>query len=130
MNVALVGGDGKPTQAFHRWWQSVVETIEAQEAVQDATIEALQAAQLDIIAAQEAITEAQEDILAQLDLINAVTTSNAISASWMTPPSVLSASDAGTDATITVANFTRVYDDGQTVAITGAAITALAYSTT
>lgn len=121
--VALVGGDGKPTQAFHRWWQSVVETIEAQEAVQDATITALQAAQLDIIAAQDELAD-------QLAAINAVTTANAISASWMTPPSVLSATDAGTDATITVASFTRVYDDGSTVVITGAPITGLAYSTT
>lgn len=122
-NVALVAADGKPTQAFHRWWQSVVETIEQQEALQDATILAVQQAQADIIAAQA-------DLATQLAAINAVTTANAISASWMTPPSVLTATDAGSDATITVANFTRFYDDGSSVAVTGGDLTGLAYETT
>lgn len=129
-NVALVASDGKPTQAFHRWWQSVVETIEAQEAIQDATIVALQEAQLDIIAAQEELEDQLALIVAAQATADAVQTSNAISASWMTPPSVLSAADAGTDATITVAGFTRYYDDGTSVAVTGATLTGLAYSTT
>lgn len=122
-NVALVNAGGKPTSEFQRWWQSVIETLETQEQLQDATILAIQQAQADIIAAQN-------ELATQLAAINAVTTANAISASWMTPPSVLAAADAGTDATITIANFTRYYDDGGSVSVTGSDITGLAYETT
>jgi len=120
--VALTDGSGKPTAQFQVWWQSVVRAVETQELLQDETIVALQAAQLDIIAAQEELAE-------QLEAILAVTTANAISASWITPSSVLTATDAGTDATVTIANFTRYYDDGTNVAITGASLTGLDYST-
>jgi len=120
--VALTDGSGLPTTQFQVWWQSVVRAVETQETLQDATIVALQAAQLDIIAAQEELAD-------QLEAILAVTTANAISASWITPSSVLTATDAGADATITVANFTRFYDDGTSAVITGGAITGLSYST-
>lgn len=127
--IELVGKDGRPSVAFHRWWQSTITAIEAQEASQDALLAAIQQAQADIIAAQE-------DLAAQLLLIQAaqttadtVTTANAISASWIVPASPLAATDAGSDTTITIANFTRYYDDQTSVAVTGAAITALAYST-
>lgn len=134
--VPLTDRDGKPTQQFQTWWQSVVTANETQEELQDATIVALQTAQLDIIATQEALEDAnaaiiatQDELAAQLAQIIAVTNSNAISASWIAPASVLTASDAGTDATITIANFTRFYDDGTSVAVTGGDITGLDYST-
>ena len=41
----------------------------------------------------------------------------------------LGATDAGTNATITVSAHSRVYGDGTTVAVAGGSITALAYST-
>ena len=44
-------------------------------------------------------------------------------------PSPLSASDAGTDATITISAFTPQFDFG-TLSVSGASITGLAYSTT
>lgn len=73
---------------------------------------------------------AQADADAAQASAAAVTLSNAISASWIQPGSVVSASDAGSNATITIANFTRYYDDTTSVAVTGGAITGLAYSTT
>lgn len=120
---------GNYAQQFQTFWQSFAKAIEDQEELQDATIVALQTAQLDIIAAQEALEDANDALAAQLAQIIAVTTANAISASWIAPASVLTASDAGTDATITIANFTRFYDDGTSVAVIGGDITGLAYST-
>ncbi len=55
--VALVDKDGMPTTQFQVWWQSVTRAVETQEALQDATIVALQTAQLEIIAAQEELAE-------------------------------------------------------------------------
>jgi hypothetical protein len=52
-----------------------------------------------------------------------------ISASATVPSVVVSASDAGTSATITVAAHTRQYGDGTTLAVAGGSITGLPYST-
>lgn len=104
----LAEANGAVSLEFQNWWQSVVTAIEAQEASQDAII---------------------SDLAAQLAAINAVTRSNAISASWITPANPLTASDTGSAARITIANFTRYYDDGTSVAITGANLNSLAYST-
>lgn len=114
-NAKLVNPDGTPSLAFQRWWQSTVDAIEGQEGGQDSLIADLAAA-IARIEANEAATDA-------------VTLANDISASWITPGAVLTATDAGTDATITVADFTRVYDIAPAVAITGGALTGLAYST-
>jgi hypothetical protein len=121
-DIAVTGSDGKPSIQLQRWWQSVVTAIETQELLQDATIAQVQATQLELAATQAALVE-------QLEAILAVTTANAISASWIAPPMVLTASDAGTDATIAVANFTRFYDDGTSKAVTGSNIAGLAYGT-
>lgn len=59
-NVALIDTKtGNPTLEFQRWWQSTVETIEAQEAAQDAIIASVVAAQAAAAAAQAAATTAQ-----------------------------------------------------------------------
>lgn len=64
LDVSITDGAGRAKVIFQRWWQSVVEKIEAQEALQDTAIADLTAAQADIIAAQGAISAAQADILA------------------------------------------------------------------
>lgn len=104
----LTDPGGGPSVAFQNWWQNVVEALESQETAQDGIL---------------------DDLATQLASINAVTASNAISASWISPSSVLTAADAGSDATITIASFTRLYDDGSSVSITGGNLTGLAYST-
>ena len=43
----------------------------------------------------------------------------AIASSWTVPSNVLSAADVGSDVTITIADHTRYYGDGTSVAITG-----------
>jgi hypothetical protein len=52
-----------------------------------------------------------------------------ISASATSPSNILTASDAGTDATITIASHTRLYGDATSLSVTGGSITGLAYST-
>lgn len=69
------------------------------------------------------------DLETQLADIQAVTRSDKITASWTVPAAVMTASDAGTSATITIASHTRVYGDGTQLVVAGRTITGLAYST-
>lgn len=141
--VAVVTSAGHPTVAFQTWWQSVVNTIEAHDRRQDeqlAAIEELQASQAQIIedleqtvaTLQETVgrlDEAVAAIIAVQETADKVTLSNAISASYTAPSMVLTSVDAGADATVTVSDFTRKYDDGTSVAVTGASFTGLPYDT-
>jgi hypothetical protein len=113
LNVPLVGADGKPTQTFHQWWDTVAKNIES-------NFNALAQTVLDI---QTALATAQ-----------AAAREAARLTSYPSPGSVLTASDAGTDATITIAGHTRVYPvqgsiDVPDVVLTGGTITGRAYST-
>lgn len=56
--AALVDKEGRPAAAFQQWWQSVVEAIEAQEAVQD-----------QLIAENAARVQEITDLLVQLGLV-------------------------------------------------------------
>lgn len=104
-------------------------------------IASIAAAQAAATAAAAAATAAQSTAdtasttatTAQTDAVDAAREAARIN-SYTNPGSILTASDAGTDATITIANHTRVYPvegsiDVPDVAITGGAITGLAYST-
>lgn len=75
---------------FQKWWQSVVEAIERQEAGQDLTINRLRR------------------ILSHTN-----------------PTTIFTATEDGATATIVVASHLRVYGDGTTLAVTGAATSAL-----
>jgi uncharacterized membrane protein YgcG len=114
-------------QQFQVWWQRVVEALE--KAVTD--IVAVNTAQSGIIA----------DLTAQLALIQAAQTTATAAAresarinSYTSPTNLLTAADAGTDASITVAAHTRVYPvqgsvDVANVAIAGGTVSGLAFST-
>lgn len=104
--------------AFYNKFLTALETALSGQQDQLDAITVLQAQMLDRIAEIEA-AQATAD---------AVTRDNAISASWVSGLT-LSASDAGTDASITITDHTRFYDDTTSLAITGATLTALAYST-
>lgn len=54
---------------------------------------------------------------------------DSISSSWTAPGTILSATDAGSDATITVAAHTRGYSDTSNVSVSTGSLTGLAYST-
>jgi hypothetical protein len=141
--ISLVDKMGLPSVQFQTWWQSVVRAVQTQEAAQDEIIADLQAVQTQQAAMLTDIQTIQDEqaaqlvqILEALDLANAaqaaadtVTTANAISASWISPADVLMAEDAGTDASITIDDFTRFYDDGTNTEVTGGTLTGLSYST-
>jgi hypothetical protein len=115
------GITGLPTSLL-TWSQRVCEQIEAAfDNQQDqitaiADLQAQQTAQLaQILAAQATADTAKKN--------------DKISASATVPSLVVSASDAGTDATITINGHTRQYGDGTSLAVSGGSITGLAYST-
>lgn len=126
-----------PTVTFHIWWDTVARNIEGQfddinGALTDIqqlqtdlsnTVADLQQAVIDIQTAQAAAEAAQTTA-------DVVTRDDAITASYTAPGTTLSASDAGTDATITIADHTRVYGDISNVAVTGGNVNGLNYSTT
>lgn len=142
-NVAIVDpATGFPSLAFQRWWQSVVETLEAQEAAQDAAILAIQQAQAAADAAQDAADAADAAALAAQTAADTANTAastaqnaadDAASVAALTASGVtgltLTATDAGADATITISAHTRVYGDGTSVSVNGGTLTGRAYST-
>src|SRR4051812_4323742 len=129
---------------------AIVADIAALQAAQTTLINDLAAAVADIAAAQAAADAAQADATtgitnaaaaqttANTGVTNAATaqtTANtvkrddSISNSWTSPGTVLSAADAGSSATVTIANHTRKYSDVTSVSVTGNTVTGLAYST-
>lgn len=97
-----------PWQDFQVWWQQVCEAIEANEAAQ---------------------TSLFDELEAQLDASQAAIVMLAIGFSYTIPTLVLTATDAGADVTITIADHDRRYGDGEVLEITGDTLTGLSYST-
>jgi hypothetical protein len=101
--------------AFQRLWQKNCELVEG-------FVGDLQDQIDDIAAALAAANLAQSTA-------NAVKITDKISASTVIPADVLSASDAGTDASIVVADHVRLYGDATRLSVIGATITGLTYAT-
>ena len=78
------------------------------------------------LASLESVLTEQQSQLAQI--VDAQTRL-AIGLSWTTPSKILTASDAGSDATITVGAHLRVYADGRQNSLPAGSFTGLAYST-
>jgi hypothetical protein len=91
----------------------------------DGSIAALAAAAAAQTTANTAVTNAATAQTAA----DTVKRDDSISSSWTSPGTILSAADAGSNATITIANHTRKYSDVSSVSVTGGTVTALAYST-
>lgn len=108
-----------PWPSFQVWWQQVLGQLKGTLDAQQTALDALAAA----VAAQTTADAAQ----AAADTVNR---NDSISTSWTAPGDILTASDAGTDATITVADHVRHYTDATSISVTGGSITGLAYSTT
>jgi hypothetical protein len=137
--IEISENDGKPTFWFHRWWDEMAGKIEQAFADIESTVSDLAATQADLATAQAGLATAQADIAAaQADIIS---TQNDLTAairdiarlsSYTAPTNVLSASDAGTDATITIAGHTRVYPGAfvNDVTVSGGTLTGKAFSTT
>lgn len=120
--VALVGKDGLPSLAFHRWFDQYGASIEAAVSSLSDQVAAIAAAQAAAAAAQVSATAAQA---AADDAAMVARVTN----SYTAPTAVLSATDAGSSATITVAAHTRFYGDGTSVAVGGAVLTGRPYAT-
>jgi hypothetical protein len=113
---------------FQRWWQRTIEAIESNfNALANtvALIEAAQAAADAANAAAEAANTAAETAQTAADNVEA---SSALANSYTTGLTI-TATDAGSNVTITISAHTRVYGDGTSVAVSGGSLTALAYST-
>ncbi len=135
-DFSIVDQSGRPSLAFQKWWQSLKTALETQENAQDDLLAAVVAAQVAADDAQTAADTAQaaavvaetsaDTAQASADGANSVAS---LTASGVTP-NPLTATDAGADATITIAAHTRVYGDGATLAIAGPVnLTGRAYST-
>jgi hypothetical protein len=124
----LNGSNDKGT-AFQRLWQRNCETVEANFTDISGLVADL-AAQLALItAAQNTANTAVTNAATAQTSADTVKRDDAISTSWTSPGTILSATDAGSNATITIANHTRKYTDATSKSVTGSSITGLAYST-
>jgi hypothetical protein len=108
--------------AFQRLWQRNCELIESVFSDLQGQIDAIAAAQAAADAAQATADTAQTTA-------NTVNRNDSISTSWTSPGTILTASDTGSAARITVSSHTRKYTDVSSKSITGGNINGLNYST-
>lgn len=106
--------NGFPSFSYHRWWDELARNL-------DGTLDDIEEAVTQLQMAFEAI----EDSLKETARIS----------SYPAPTVVLTAADVGADATITIADHTRVYPlkgplQIEDVDVIGGTITGLAFSTT
>lgn len=119
--VAIVDEKGRPTLAFQKQYQTAIEGLRNQ--VQQ--IADILGVTLNLDAAVTAAEAAAATAQAAANGANSVASLTNSGVTGLT----LTASDAGASATITISAHTRVYGDGTTLAVAGAALTGRAYST-
>lgn len=119
--LSIANDDGTPTVTFHRWWDEILRRIEDSINNIQAAIDAADAAQTAADTAQAAADTAQTAV----DGVESVAKLGNSGISGLT----LSATDAGSDASITISGHTRLYGDGTSVSVTGNTLTGLSYST-
>jgi hypothetical protein len=90
---------------------------------------ALGQANANLGAVTEDVVVLTADVGTLTDSVSSVALTNAISASYTSPSSILSASDAGSDVTVAFTVHDRIYDDQSNITITAASLTGLSYST-
>lgn len=105
---------------------------DAAAAAQDALDAANQAldAQNAADAAQSTANTANSTANTANNTANTVKRDDSISTSWTSPGTILSATDAGSNATINISAHTRKYTDVSSASVNSGSITALSYSTT
>jgi hypothetical protein len=113
-NIPIADAQGNPSPEFMRFWQNTVGKIAA-------AFNATTAANAAAIVANNAAATA-------LNAAQTVTNVSAISNSYVTGVTI-TATDAGTNVTLTISAHTRVYGDGTSVAVSAGSITGLPYST-
>lgn len=127
-SIPLVNKDLTPNTTFHQWWDRVARGIESSiNGIQDA----LNAAGIALSAAgaaQAAADDAQAAANAAQGAADSVGVVSKLTNSGCTGLTI-TATDAGTNATVTISAHTRVYGNGSTVAVGGGSVTGLAYGT-
>jgi hypothetical protein len=119
-----VDKDGRFTNVTLRTLnQALKEIVKAINAIAD--IPEIQAALADLDAATAAAQAAADNANAAATATNAATTLANSYVSGLT----MSATDAGSSATITISAHTRVYGDGTSVSVSGGSLTGRAYDT-
>lgn len=134
-NVAIVDKNGSPTMQEQAREQRNLEAIEAAlNSLQDqlnliqAAQDAADAANTAAAAAQTAADNADTAAAAAQTAAEDAITVAAITASGVTGATI-TATDAGTDATVSISAHTRVYGDGTNVSVSAGTILAQPYST-
>lgn len=117
----IVDAQGRPTPQFLLFWQRFIKAIEDAFNGQAA---ALEAAGIALDAAETANTAAET---AQ-NAANSTAAATALSTSYVDGLTV-QATDAGASATITISAHDRIYPGSAPVAVSGGALTGLAYDT-
>lgn len=119
---------GTATGDFQAKWQRVMEEIEtAVNAVIDAQ-NAADAANAAAAAADAAAAAAQTAANTANTAAETVAADSSLASSGVSGLT-MTASDAGSDATVTISAHTRIYGDGTSVSVNGGSVTGLAYST-
>ena len=133
--VKIAEQGGTPSREFHMWWASAANAIEDSFNQLAATIAATAAATAAADVATTAATDATvaatgAQAAADIAQVAASTvgTETTLVNSYVTGAS-LTGNDNGVTAKIIVSSHTRVYGDGSSLAVTGADITGLAFST-
>lgn len=129
LGVALVDPQtGRPTSTFVVWWDRVATALENQEGTQDGLIDEL-AEQLALIVAVDDKAEAAQ-ATADEALAGGGEMSPTTSLKLSYPDGVtITGSDLGADAAINISAHTRLYGNGDMVAVDVGNVVSLAYST-
>lgn len=125
----LQAANTKTPTEMHRRINAIIDQVEG-------NITDLSDVLAQVVAAQSAADAAAADAAsAQTTANTANTTANtvqrddSIADSWVSPGTPLSATDAGANATITIAAHTRKYNDATSVSVNGGSLTGRSYST-
>lgn len=139
IQLPRLGSNWQNDPSFTRKWNNAMAVIEttfnailAIPEIQASLVnlnEATQAAADAANAANAAASAAQSAADTAQASSNATTAATSLVNSYVTPANVLSATDAGTSATISIASNNRVYGDGTSVSVGAGSVTSLAYST-
>tara|TARA_Y100001956_G_C4129734_1_gene193095 strand:+ start:26774 stop:27406 length:633 start_codon:yes stop_codon:yes gene_type:complete len=134
-SVPLTKDNNTPSIPFHQWWQLVVEAIESAFNQLEDTVVGIQAALDAAGIAQAAAADAQAAATAAQTAADSAeaTGSGAERIASLTNSGVtgltITASDAGSDATVNISSHTRLYGNGDSVSVDGDSVTGLSYST-
>jgi hypothetical protein len=135
MGMPIVNPNGSPNPQFARLWLETIKglatAIDAVATAQAAATEAHAAATAAGNAAETATTAAgaaNTAAASATNLANDAADANAIANSGTTGLTITS-TDAGTSISVAISSHTRIYADGSSVAVTGATLTGLNYST-